>query len=73
MQKMENWAHRLYPKLQFEDFIDRVERLGKKKEVQVAGRRRLDSLTCSFRTALMYLLFSADLSEKNPAGHAAHA
>lgn len=33
---MENWAHRLYPKLQFEDFIDRLEVLGGKKEVQVS-------------------------------------
>lgn len=32
---MEHWAHRLFPKLQFEDFIDRVEYLGNKKEVQV--------------------------------------
>ncbi|XP_042337348.1 TIMELESS-interacting protein, partial [Plectropomus leopardus] len=43
MQKMENWAHRLYPKLQFEDFIDRVEKLGNKKEVQTCLKRiRLD-------------------------------
>ncbi|XP_075905621.1 TIMELESS-interacting protein isoform X1 [Nelusetta ayraudi] len=43
MQKMENWAHRLYPKVQFEEFIDRVERLGKKKEVQTCLKRiRLD-------------------------------
>lgn len=35
MQKMENWAHRLYPKMQFEEFIDKVESLGGKKEVQV--------------------------------------
>jgi hypothetical protein len=35
MQKMENWAHRLYPKLQFDDFMDKVERLGSKKDVQV--------------------------------------
>nr|XP_046191065.1 TIMELESS-interacting protein-like isoform X2 [Oncorhynchus gorbuscha] len=35
MQRMENWAHRLYPKLQFEDFIDKLETLGSKKEVQV--------------------------------------
>lgn len=35
MQKMENWAHRLFPKLQFENFIDKVEKLGAKKEVQV--------------------------------------
>ncbi|XP_037103172.1 TIMELESS-interacting protein isoform X1 [Syngnathus acus] len=43
MQKMENWAHRLYPKLQFEDFMDRVEKLGAKKEVQTCLKRiRLD-------------------------------
>jgi len=39
MQKMENWAHRLYPKLQFNDFIDKVERLGSKKDVQVRAQR----------------------------------
>ncbi|XP_061077858.1 TIMELESS-interacting protein [Conger conger] len=43
MQKMENWAHRLYPKLQFEDFIDKLEALGSKKEVQTCLKRiRLD-------------------------------
>lgn len=44
MQKMENWAHRLFPKLQFEEFIDKVERLGKKKEVQVWARHQAQSL-----------------------------
>ncbi|XP_064169372.1 TIMELESS-interacting protein [Anguilla rostrata] len=43
MQKMENWAHRLYPKLQFEDFMDKLESLGNKKEVQTCLKRiRLD-------------------------------
>lgn len=43
MQKMENWAHRLYPKMQFEEFIDKVESLGGKKEVQTCLKRiRLD-------------------------------
>uniref|UniRef100_A0AAR2LKI3 TIMELESS-interacting protein n=2 Tax=Pygocentrus nattereri TaxID=42514 RepID=A0AAR2LKI3_PYGNA len=43
MQKMENWAHRLYPKLQFEDFIDKLEALGGKKDVQTCLKRiRLD-------------------------------
>uniref|UniRef100_A0A672JMK7 TIMELESS-interacting protein n=1 Tax=Salarias fasciatus TaxID=181472 RepID=A0A672JMK7_SALFA len=43
MQRMENWAHRLFPKLRFEDFIDRVEKLGAKKEVQTCLKRiRLD-------------------------------
>ncbi|KAK2103248.1 hypothetical protein P7K49_017104 [Saguinus oedipus] len=31
IRHMEHWAHRLFPKLQFEDFIDRVEYLGSKK------------------------------------------
>ncbi|XP_027544188.1 TIMELESS-interacting protein isoform X2 [Neopelma chrysocephalum] len=43
IQHMEHWAHRLFPKLQFEDFIDRVENLGNKKEVQTCLKRiRLD-------------------------------
>uniref|UniRef100_A0A3P9KF38 TIMELESS-interacting protein n=1 Tax=Oryzias latipes TaxID=8090 RepID=A0A3P9KF38_ORYLA len=43
MQKLENWAHRLYPRFQFEDFMDKVERLGGKKEVQTCLKRiRLD-------------------------------
>ncbi|XP_038623530.1 TIMELESS-interacting protein [Tachyglossus aculeatus] len=43
IRHMEHWAHRLFPKLQFEDFIDRLERLGNKKEVQTCLKRiRLD-------------------------------
>ncbi|XP_036049808.1 TIMELESS-interacting protein isoform X1 [Onychomys torridus] len=43
IRHMEHWAHRLFPKLQFEDFIDRVENLGNKKEVQTCLKRiRLD-------------------------------
>ncbi|XP_049761762.1 TIMELESS-interacting protein [Elephas maximus indicus] len=43
IRHMEHWAHRLFPKLQFEDFIDRVEQLGNKKEVQTCLKRiRLD-------------------------------
>lgn len=48
MHKMENWAHRLYPKLQFEEFIDKVEKLGKKKEVQVG---RGSSAECLMKCA----------------------
>ncbi|KAB0407169.1 hypothetical protein E2I00_013521, partial [Balaenoptera physalus] len=43
IRHMEHWAHRLFPKLQFEDFIDRVEYLGNKKEVQTCLKQiRLD-------------------------------
>ncbi|XP_072888831.1 TIMELESS-interacting protein isoform X1 [Hemitrygon akajei] len=40
---MEHWAHRLYPKLQFEEFVAKVEVLGGKKEVQTCLKKiRLD-------------------------------
>ncbi|XP_068059627.1 TIMELESS-interacting protein isoform X2 [Anomalospiza imberbis] len=43
IQHMEHWAHRLFPQLRFEDFIDVVESLGNKKEVQTCLKRiRLD-------------------------------
>ena len=31
MKKMEHWAHRLYPKLPFDDVTDRIAVLGKKQ------------------------------------------
>ncbi|KAG8542210.1 hypothetical protein GDO81_027239, partial [Engystomops pustulosus] len=43
IRQMENWAHRLFPKLQFEDFLSRMETLGNKKEVQTCLKRiRMD-------------------------------
>ncbi|XP_030045338.1 TIMELESS-interacting protein [Microcaecilia unicolor] len=43
IRHMEHWAHRLFPKLQFDDFVDRMETLGNKKEVQTCLKRiRLD-------------------------------
>ncbi|XP_073509548.1 TIMELESS-interacting protein [Phyllobates terribilis] len=43
IRQMENWAHRLFPKLQFEDFLTRLETLGNKKEVQTCLKRiRMD-------------------------------
>ncbi|XP_072258712.1 TIMELESS-interacting protein [Pyxicephalus adspersus] len=43
LRQMENWAHRLFPKLQFEEFLNRLETLGNKKEVQTCLKRiRMD-------------------------------
>ncbi|KAM5172883.1 TIMELESS-interacting protein isoform 2-T2 [Mantella aurantiaca] len=43
LRQMENWAHRLFPKLQFEVFLNRLETLGNKKEVQTCLKRiRMD-------------------------------
>ena len=35
MKKMEHWAHRLYPKLPFDDTMARISVLGKKMAVSV--------------------------------------
>ena len=37
MSTFEHWAHRLFPKASFDDFIERLEKLGSKKAVQVNG------------------------------------
>ncbi|OCT86741.1 hypothetical protein XELAEV_18020429mg [Xenopus laevis] len=43
LRQMENWAHRLFPKLQFEDFLNRLESMGNKKEVQTCLKKiRMD-------------------------------
>lgn len=34
MKRMEHWAHRLYPKFTFKDFLATAEQLGKKKQLQ---------------------------------------
>lgn len=34
MAKYEYWAHRLFPKMKFIDVIDRLEKLGEKREVK---------------------------------------
>ncbi len=35
LAKMEHWAHRLFPQLPFDNFLETVERVGHKKPVQV--------------------------------------
>ena len=41
MKRMEHWAHRLYPKLPFDDVMNRISVLGKKKTVQVGKTKVL--------------------------------
>ena len=35
MSTFEHWAHRLYPKLAFDDCLEKIESLGHKREIQV--------------------------------------
>ncbi|CAL4079333.1 unnamed protein product, partial [Meganyctiphanes norvegica] len=45
LKRLEHWAHRLYPKLPFQDTIEQIEKLGMKKNVQVHMKKiRLDML-----------------------------
>nr|CAG4643410.1 EOG090X0AVC [Ilyocryptus agilis] len=39
LKRMEHWAHRLFPKLSFDDCIERVEKLGTNRSVQVYLRK----------------------------------
>lgn len=46
MKRLEHWAHRLFPKLEYDDFLAKVETLGKKKELQVFVKKyRMDMVT----------------------------
>ena len=43
MRHMEHWAHRLFPKMPFDEVIQRVEKLGSKGPVKTCVRKiRLD-------------------------------
>ncbi|XP_011299947.1 TIMELESS-interacting protein [Fopius arisanus] len=45
MKRLEHWAHRLFPKYQFDDFLERVEALGPKREIQTHLKKyRMDML-----------------------------
>lgn len=35
MRYLEHWTHRLFPKMPFDEVLERIERLGTKREVQV--------------------------------------
>ncbi|XP_058801355.1 protein TIPIN homolog [Phymastichus coffea] len=39
MKRLEYWAFRLYPKLHFDDFLDKCEHLGHKKDLQTHLKR----------------------------------
>ncbi|KAH3797672.1 TIMELESS-interacting protein-like [Dreissena polymorpha] len=43
MKQLEHWGHRLFPKMPFDEVLERVERLGTKKEVQTCVKKiRMD-------------------------------
>lgn len=46
MKRLEHWGHRLFPKLDFDDFLERLEKLGTKRDLQVfIHKYRLDMVS----------------------------
>jgi len=39
LSALEHWAHRLFPKLAFDDCLEKIESLGQKREIKVAMRK----------------------------------
>lgn len=39
MSHLEHWAHRLYPKMMFDDCLEKIEKLGHKKEIRVCLKK----------------------------------
>uniref|UniRef100_A0A915DSU5 TIMELESS-interacting protein n=1 Tax=Ditylenchus dipsaci TaxID=166011 RepID=A0A915DSU5_9BILA len=47
MKKMEYWAHGLYPQLNFDDFLDKAEHIGRKKTGQSESLKKTPCVTMS--------------------------
>ncbi|GAV03600.1 hypothetical protein RvY_13996 [Ramazzottius varieornatus] len=44
MRKMESWAHAMYPKFRFDDIVDKIEQLGRKREVRTCVRKLMEGM-----------------------------
>lgn len=58
LKRMEHWAHRLYPKYNFKDFLATTEQLGKKKQLQTHMNR--------YRQGMLELLNNKPVAEDEP-------
>lgn len=59
MQTLEHWAHRLFPKMTFGEVLERTERLGAKKEVQVTWFLNVVHFSCIFYSEPIFLTGSS--------------
>lgn len=58
LKRMEHWAHRLYPKYNFKDFLATTEQLGKKKQLQTHMNR--------YRQGMLELVVEQHVLEEEP-------
>ena len=56
MSRLEHWAHRLFPKLTFDDFVERLEKLGVKKEIQVIKKTDLQAVVYNQLLSVYFLI-----------------
>lgn len=62
MRYLEHWAHRLFPKMPFDEVLERIEKLGTKNEVKV----RLSGLNnILFTTAEMQFVYTFTMGDRN--------
>lgn len=58
LSKMEHWAHRLFPKLPFDDCIEQVAKLGNNRSVQVNTNIFIDLVFFSISCSTGFLFFT---------------
>ncbi|XP_076245693.1 TIMELESS-interacting protein [Calliopsis andreniformis] len=67
MKRMEHWAHRLFPKLEFDTFLERLEKLGTKKDLQVFIKKyRQDMITADSDIIALESADAEDDKEQEP-------
>lgn len=57
MMRVEYWAHRLFPKFDYDDFLSKMETLGTKKDLQVFVKKyRMDMITADEDNSLTEII-----------------
>lgn len=68
MKRIEHWAHRLFPKLDYDDFLGRLEALGTKKDLQVFIKKyRMDMITADEDTSIKDIIDDEENEEADNA------
>ena len=60
----QEWANRLFPRLAFDDFVERAEKLGAKKEVKVSYLWTACSVHQVYAVLLLYIIGCCESVEK---------
>lgn len=65
MRYLEHWAHRLFPKMPFDEVLERIEKLGTKNEVKVRLSTLINILFTPAEMQIVYTsLWVTDMMKK---------